>query len=111
MPKVLKIDQLIDSIAKYVQVRLDLAKADMAGQLSGVIAGVFSLLLVLFFLAFFCLFISFALAIVINHWLDSEVWGYVIVAFFYLVLFVIAIRLSRSGRLKERIHEAFLEDE
>ena len=111
MPKVLKIDQLIDSIAKYIQVRLDIAKADLGGQLSGLIAGLFSLVLVLFFLAFFCLFISMALAIVLNEWLDSTYWGYVIIAGGYLVLFIIAIRLSRSGVLRDRIKEAFIEDE
>ena len=111
MPQVLKIDQLIDRIAKYIQVRLELAKADLAVHLSSVIAGIFSLILVLFFLAFFCLFISLACAILLNNWLDSDFWGYVIVALFYLLLFGVAVRLSRSGKLKERIEQAFLDDE
>lgn len=111
MPKVLKIDQLIDRLVKYIRVRLDLMKMEVAGQLSGLIAGVFAMVLVLFFLSFFCLFISFALAIVINQALDSNVWGYVIIAVLYLVLFGLAIALTKSGKLKEKIKEAFLEDE
>ncbi|MEL6561448.1 MAG: phage holin family protein [Bacteroidota bacterium] len=111
MPKILKIDQLIDHISKYIQVRLDLAKADMASQLSGVIAGVFSLVLVLFFLAFFCLFISFGIAVLLNEWLESNYGGYLIVAGFYAVLFVLAVLLSKSGVLKEKIRESLEDDE
>jgi len=111
LPKILKIDQLIDHISNYIQVRLDLAKADMLGQLSGVIAGVFSLLLVLFFLAFFCLFVSFGLAILLNDWLGSNYIGYLIVAGFYAILFVLAIVLTKSGVLKEKIKESLEDDE
>jgi len=111
LPKILKIDQLIDRISKYVQIRLDLAKADLAGHLSGVISGIFSLILVLFFLAFFCLFLSFGIAILLNELFESSFWGYLIVSVFYLILFGVAVSLSRSGKLKESIRQSFLDDE
>lgn len=111
MPRILKIDQLIDHISKYIQVRLELAKADMASQLSGVIAGVFSLLLVLIFLAFFCLFISLGIAVILNNWLESNYGGYLIIAGFYALLFALAIILSKSGVLKEKIKESLENNE
>ena len=83
----------------------------MASQLSGVIAGVFSLVQVLFFLAFFCLFVSFGIAVLLNEWLESSYAGYLIVAGFYAVLFVLAVLLSRSGVLKEKIRESLEDDE
>lgn len=111
MPKILKIDQFIDAISRYVKVRLDIVKNEMADQLSGVIAGVFALVLVLFFLAFFCLFLSFGFAIFLNDVLNSKFWGYIIVSLIYLILFVVAIVLAKSGKLKEGIKESFLDDE
>ncbi len=111
MPKFLKIDQLIDHISRYIQVRLDLAKADILGQLSGLIAGVFSFLLVLFLLAFFCLFVSFGISVLLNDWLDSNYLGYMIVAVFYAILFVLAIAMAKSGVLRKKIQESLEEDE
>lgn len=111
LPKILKIDHLIDQISKYIHVRLDLAKAEMLGQLSGVIASVFSLLLVLFFMSFFCLFLSFGLAIILNNLLESSYWGYIIISGVYAVLLTLAIVMNKSGVLKEKIKESLEENE
>ncbi|MGB3466302.1 MAG: phage holin family protein [Cyclobacteriaceae bacterium] len=110
MPKILKIDQLIDKISSYIHVRVDMLKADMMGQLSGIIAGVITILMVMFFMAFVCLFLSLGLASWLNALLNSVVWGYVIVAGFYGILTFIAIRLAQSGALKERIKQIFTDE-
>ncbi len=111
MPKILKIDQFIDAISKYIKVRLDIVKNEMADQLSAVIAGVFALILVLFFLGIFCFFLSFGFAIYLNEVINSNFLGYIVVSFVYFILFIIVIRLAKSGKLKEVIKESFLEDE
>jgi len=111
VPKLLKIDKFIDAISRYIKVRLDLVKHEMADQLSGAIAGIFALVLVLFFLGLFCFFVSFGLAIFLNQVLDSLFLGFLIVSGIYFILFVVAVRLAKSGRLKEVIKESFLRDE
>ena len=111
MPKILKIDQLIDKVSSYIHVRVDMLKADMMGQLSGIIAGVITILMVMFFMAFVCLFLSLGLASWLNDLLDTVVWGYIIVAAFYGILTFISIRMAQSGTLRERIKQIFTEDQ
>ena len=109
MPKILKIDTLIDRVSDYIQFKFDLVKNEMASHLSGLIAAIFTMALLLFFLSFFCLFISLAGATLLNNLLNSEVWGYVIISVLYLGLFVVAIMLAKSGKMKKTINK-FLPD-
>ncbi|MBD2723641.1 MULTISPECIES: phage holin family protein [Hymenobacter] len=84
-------DSLIGNLTGYLDTRIDLVRLEIQQKVStalvGTIHGVMLAVLGIFFLIFLSVFAGLAL----NSALDSEFWGFGIVAGFYLVLLVLVL--------------------
>jgi hypothetical protein len=84
-------DSLIGNLTGYLDTRIDLVRLEIQQKVSaalvGTIHGVTLAILGIFFLIFLSVFAGLAL----NSALDSDFWGFGIVAGFYLVLLVLVL--------------------
>ena len=84
-------DSLIGNLTGYLDTRIDLVRLELqqkvSGALVGTIHGATLALLGLLFLIFVSIFAGLAL----NNALDSDFWGFGIVAGFYLLLLVLVL--------------------
>ena len=84
-------DSLIGNLTGYLDTRIDLVRLELQQKISsalvGAIHGVMLALLGLLFLIFVSIFAGLAL----NDALDSDFWGFGIVAGFYLLLLVLVL--------------------
>ena len=84
-------DSLIGNLTGYLDTRIDLVRLELQQKVSsavvGTIHGVTLALLGLLFVIFVSIFAGLAL----NHALDSDYWGFGIVAGFYLLLLVLVL--------------------
>ncbi len=84
-----KAEELIITVKKYVNSKIESAKINSAEKISVVIAGVLgSMVSGIIFLLFF-VFGSVALSIVLGQWIGESWAGFLIMAGFYLVLGII----------------------
>lgn len=97
------INEFVEAIADYLQIKLELVKLNFIEELSEIISKLISLFLILVVFLFFLGFISTALANYLNGILESTFWGHAIVAGFYLLVLFFFFYLFKSGKLKEKI--------
>ena len=90
-----KIQELSESIKKYVDVRFELLRIDTEEKITRTNRLLFKVGLALSFLTLFILFINLSLALYLNNTLNSAYLGFVIVAFLQLLLLPVTIVLSR----------------
>lgn len=103
MSKFPNIDGLVESIADYFLIKVELLKLNTIEELSGVLSKLISLFLILLVFLFFLGFISTALANFLNVVLQSQYWGHAIVGGVYLLVLLFFYYLLKSGKLKEKI--------
>lgn len=103
MSKFPNIDELVEAIADYFQIKIELVKLNTIEELSAILNKLISLFLILLVFLFFLGFISTALANYLNEVLDTNYWGHAIVAGVYLLVLFFFFYLFKSGKLKERI--------
>jgi uncharacterized membrane protein YqjE len=84
-------DSLIGNLTGYLDTRIDLVRLEIQQKVSaalvGTIHGVTLAVLGMFFLIFLSVFVGLAL----NDAMDSEFWGFGIVAGFYLLLLILVL--------------------
>jgi len=107
------LSDLADSIRRYLEIRLNIAKLEVmeksARILSLIIAAVFLLTLFMLFL----LFASFAAAFWVGELLQDRVLGYLCVAGVYFLLGIILLSLRRKlfvGTVIKHLSEIFFEE-
>ena len=103
MSKFPNIDELVEAIADYFQIKIELVKLSTIEELSAILNKLISLFLILLVFLFFLGFISTALANYLNEVLDTNYWGHAIVGGVYLLVLFIFFYLFKSGKLKEKI--------
>ena len=103
MSKFPNIDELVEAIADYFQIKIELVKLNTIEELSAILNKLISLFLILLVFLFFLGFISTALANYLNEVLDTSYWGHAIVAGVYLLVLFFFFYLFKSGKLKEKI--------
>lgn len=102
--KFLKLDKLFDSLAGYIEDRIDLIKIEVKEELSNAIAKAL-VLLVLFLLGFiFLIFVSVSVALLIGEKVGSYSLGFGIVASIYLFFLVILIIFKKRLNLESRVY-------
>lgn len=104
-----KIQELSESIKKYVDVRFELLRIDTEEKITRTNRLLFKVGLALSFLVLFVLFINLSLAFFLNSLLGSIYLGFLIVAFLQILLIPVAIGLSRLfGRTLAKLIKAAL---
>ncbi len=103
MSKFPNIDELVEAIADYLQIKLELIKLNFIEDISEVISKIISLFLILVVFLFFLGFISTAVANYLNEVLETKYWGHAIVGGFYLLVLFFFFYLFKSGKLREKI--------
>ena len=98
--KLLKFDNLKNTVIDYVETRIELAKAEakdttMVAMRAALIYGSIA---VLGF--FFVLFLSLTIALALNELLDSVFWGFAIVTGLYLIMAITLFLLRDSEKVK-----------
>lgn len=76
-------------IQEYLEVRMDLIKLNMAENISRIVSNATSIAIIGFLLFFILLFLSFAAGFYMANTFNSNVIGFLSVAFFYFVLLLI----------------------
>jgi hypothetical protein len=107
----LNLNELFENFYKYVEARIDLLKFETKESITeaviSIIQGVALLILSLFVITF----LSIGLALLLNSALDSNFWGFMIVAAFYGLLLVGAIMLKNSPAFKAKIMASMFKEE
>ena len=105
MADFLKIGQLIENLTGFIKVKIELLKLEILEEVSKGIANLFSLMVVMILGVFVLAFGSLTLGVFMNHLFESQYLGYLLITSFYLILFVVVIILTRSGKLVEWVED------
>lgn len=102
------INNLLDKLSAYIQVRGEKIKLDIIAQVSKLLAHFVGFLLVGLVGFFFFVFGSIALGAFLNELLESVYYGYLILTGFYLLLLIIVLLLLRSRKIQKWLEAFFV---
>ena len=105
----LNIDSIVENLSGYVEKRMDLFKIELKEDLA--LGAARLTVMVIMVLSFFMvlLFLSIASALLLNNVLESNSLGFVIVAGFYLLIFLVFYFLKDETRMEEKLQNKFLD--
>jgi hypothetical protein len=92
----LKIGELRENIAKYVEAKFALVVYDFEDRIENVFIKLLYLVIKIVLLSMFFVFLGITFAIYLNNQLSSSYIGYVVVAGFFLILFLGVLFLKNS---------------
>lgn len=108
------IDRLLDSITHYVETKSDLVKLQVKEQIIKIITALTTAVFTLSFVFFFAFFISLSIGFYLNVLLESQYFGFAIIAGVYLLLGILVF-VSKDTLISEVIYDTFfkktMEDE
>jgi uncharacterized BrkB/YihY/UPF0761 family membrane protein len=106
--KVSPINKLLDKLTEYIKIKGEQLKLEILSHVARILAYVIIFIAIGLVTSFLVLFGALTLAVVINHWLGSEFWGYVIVSGILLVVLVLLIMLLRSQKIQRWIESVII---
>ncbi|PBQ32889.1 hypothetical protein CNR22_14275 [Sphingobacteriaceae bacterium] len=95
-----KIEETVDSIKDYINTRYELAILKASDKLAHVGSNTFSFLPIIFLSVLTILMLSFGLGFYLNHVLESEFLGFIIVGGAYLLIVVILSAIRKNSIAK-----------
>ena len=98
-------DSIIDNLKGYVETQVSLTKIEIKEEVLGSIAKLLSVLVMAIFLFFTVLFLSMASAIYLNEIMESNYWGFVLIAVFYLILCLFSAWFIKTEKFKSLIQK------
>lgn len=107
----LNTQDLFENFRKYVEARIDLFKFETKESITEGIIATVRIVALLIFALFFFIFLSLALALLLNEWLDSSFAGFFVMAGFFLTLLIIAFVLRDNATIKAKIMTAMFKEE
>ena len=105
----LNFDSIVDNLSGYVEKRIALFKIEIKEDLALGSARIVIALVLSLAIFMIILFSSLAIGVYFNNLLNSAVWGFLIVAGFYLLLFALFFLLKDPLKLEEKLKSIFLE--
>lgn len=102
------INNLLDKISSYIQVRGEKLKLDIIAQVSKLLAHFVAFLLIGLVGFFFFIFGSIALGAYLNQVLESVYYGYLILAGFYLILMGVIYLMIRTKKIQKWMEAFFI---
>lgn len=79
MADYLKIQELKENVIKLIEAKFELTKLTIQEKIEGLVTHLIHSILTMFFGFMFVIFLSILIAIGLNIWLKSQIWGFVIV--------------------------------
>ena len=102
------INNLLDKLSAYVQLKGEKIKLDIIAQVSKLLAHFVAFLLVFLVGFFFFIFGSIALGAFLNQLLESVYYGYLILTGFYLVMLILIFLLIRTKKIQKLLEDFFI---
>ena len=84
--KLLKLDNIFDSLTGYIETKIEFYKIQFKEELARALAILIFIFLISLVLLLFLIFLSFFAVAFLNHVLQSQYLGFLIMAFIYLIL-------------------------
>ena len=106
--KRLGIERFIELLMRYMQARGRLLASSLLQRLSILLGVFFFLLLALLFSSYALFLLSLAASVWLNETIQHPVWGYLLVAAFYVLLLVVLCLLFRSSRVQAKVYNFLL---
>ena len=107
----LNINELFDSLRKYLEARIDLFKFETKESITEAVTTVVEVVLLMIASMLVLVFLSLGLAMLLNTLLDSQYWGFFIIAAVYIILLLVALNLRKSQYVKGRVMAAMFKEE
>ncbi len=104
MSLIAKIESLVNSAQKYIQLKIREAKLEAADKLSSVLASIAAIIILSFFCFMFILFLSLAAALLLNNLLESSYLGFLVVALSWLLIGLL-IYFARNRLIKKPLKD------
>ncbi|MGB4204135.1 MAG: phage holin family protein [Bacteroidales bacterium] len=107
------ITDMTDSIRKYIEIRLNLAKLDALEKSARILSLLLSAIFLFIIFMLFLFFISLTMAKWLGQLMNSDALGYLIIAVIYLISGIIVLRYRRKlflGSAIKHLSEIFFED-
>lgn len=101
--KFLRFEGFAQNVKEYVENRIAIAKLEAKQKVADVASTLAALIPAALFGLFALTFLSLALAMAINVWLDSAVWGFLIVGVLYLIGAYAMFTMRDSEWLKKKV--------
>ncbi|MEQ8338132.1 MAG: phage holin family protein [Cyclobacteriaceae bacterium] len=102
------INNLLDKLTEYIRLKGEKLKLDIIAQVSRLLAHVLAFLFLGIIAFFLFIFLSLALGGYLNVLLESEYYGYLIVAGVYLILLISIFLLLRTNRIQNWLESVFI---
>lgn len=102
------INNIVDKLTEYFQVRIDKIKLDLIAQVSKLLAIFMALILIGIAGFFFFIFGSIALGAFLNAVLESVYLGYLILSGFYFLIMIIIFILIKTKIIQRWMEALFL---
>lgn len=107
------ITDMADSIRKYIEIRLNLAKLDVLEKSAKILSLLLSAIFLFIIFMLFLFFISLTMAKWLGQLMNSDALGYLLIAVIYLIFGIIVLRYRRKlflGSAIKHLSEIFFED-
>jgi len=101
----LKVDNLVDNVAGYIENKIELTKIEAKETAAKVIVKAILFSSIAIFSIFTLIFASATAALAINSALESNYLGFLIVTGFYLLLLVVAFVFQSNEKLSLKLEE------
>lgn len=102
------INKLLDKLSEYIRLKGEKLKLDIIAQVSRLLAHLLAFLFLVIIAFFLFIFLSLAAGAYLNVLLESEYYGYLIVAGVYLVLLIIIFLMLRTNRIQNWLESVFI---
>lgn len=102
------INNLVDKLSEYIRIKGEKLKLDIIAQVSRLLAHFVAFMMLALIGLFLLVFASLGLSAYLNYLLDSPHYGYLIVAGFYLIFFIVVLLLLRSNRIQQWLEVLFV---
>ena len=102
------INNLLDKLSEYIRLKGEKLKLDIIAQVSRLLAHVMAFLFLAIIAFFLFIFLSLAAGAFLNVLLESEYYGYLIVAGVYLIVLIIIFLLLRTNRIQNWLESVFI---
>ncbi len=94
--KFLRIDGLVDNLSGYIEARVKLLKIEIKEDVAKVLSKGLVHLAIFFFVFLFLIFFSIGIAYYINTFFNNNFEGFLIVAGFYFLLFILFLSFRKG---------------
>ncbi|EMR03846.1 phage holin family protein [Cesiribacter andamanensis] len=101
--KFLRLESFVQNIIEYAENRIAITKLEIKSKIGDAVRSMIVYMPIAILGLFALMFLSLTLAQALNVWLDSRVWGFLIVSVVYIILCGVLFSLRNSEALKKKI--------